>query len=183
MKRAWHKASIFNKKIFPRILGMQMAGLATALSIVAYPTHAFDYNLAQAGQVEANTEVVMATKSQYQFPLATTLGVSQSFHGFHPGVDLRAPYGTQVYAMADGVVIEVEKMLVGYGHFVRIAHDNMVATLSAHLDEVAVKPGNKVNKGQVIGTVGMTGWSTGPHLHFEVYSGNKAVNPSNFISQ
>ena len=181
MKRTWHKAGIFNKKTFPRLFGMQMAGLAMAMSVVAYPTHAFDYNLSQAGQPETTAQIVTATKSQYQFPLQTTLGMSQPFHGFHPGVDLRAPKGTQVYSMADGVVIEVEAMLVGYGHFVRIAHDNLVSTLYAHLDEVRVKPGDKVAKGQMIGTVGMTGWSTGPHLHFEVYSGEKAVNPTLYI--
>jgi murein DD-endopeptidase MepM/ murein hydrolase activator NlpD len=183
MKRTWHKASIFNKRTFPRVFGMQLAGLAMAMSVVAYPTHAFDYNLSQQVGGEVLTQVVMTTSSEYQFPLEMTLGMSQSFHGNHPGVDLRAPRGTRITAMADGVVIEVGKMLGGYGHFVRIAHKGTVSSLYAHMDTVEVTSGQKVAKGQVIGRVGMTGWTTGPHLHFEVHNGDKMVNPMGFISQ
>lgn len=182
MKRTWHKAAIFNKRVFPRVFGLQLAGLATAMSVVAYPTHAFDYNLAQSNLGETNMAVIVTTKTQYQFPLETTLGMSQGFHALHAGVDLRAPRGTMVYAMDDGVVVEVEKVLVGYGHFVRIAHADTLSTLYAHLDKVEVKPGDKVGRGENIGTVGVTGWSTGPHLHFEIYVGNKAVNPMGYIS-
>lgn len=124
----------------------------------------------------------MVTKSQYQFPLEQTLGMSQGYHALHPGVDLRAPLGTAIYSMAEGTIVEVEEMLVGYGHFVRIAHKGTISTLYAHLDKVKVKPGQKVVKSEIIGTVGLTGWSTGAHLHFEVYVGNKSVNPANYIS-
>ncbi len=175
------KLQIFDKKFISRFFGLQIAGLATALSVVAYPTHAFDYNLAQATQSVDEVTVVTTTNSQYQFPLESTLGMSQSFHGLHPGVDLRAPRGTNVYAMDSGTVVEVEKVFVGYGHFVRIAHNGTVSSLYAHLDKVEVKAGEKVTGGEAIGTVGMTGWSTGPHLHFEVYVGNKAVNPMSYI--
>lgn len=183
MKRTWHKAGIFNKKTFPRVFGVQIAGLAMAMSIVAYPTHAFDYNLSQAPQTSFKPEMEMVTKSQYQFPLAETLGMSQSYHGLHPGLDLRAPLGTAVYSMASGVVIEVEEMRVGYGHYARIAHQGMISTLYAHLDKVQVKPGQKVAKGEIIGTVGLTGWSTGAHLHFEVHVGEKSVNPMNYVGR
>lgn len=123
----------------------------------------------------------MTTQTQYQFPLATTLGMSQSFHALHPGVDLRAPKGTEVYSTAEGTVVEVEAMVVGYGHFVRIAHAGTMSSLYAHLDQVKVKPGQKVARGETIGTVGLTGWSTGPHLHFEIHSGERAVNPLGYI--
>ena len=172
-----------NKKVLFRIFGVQMAGLAAALSITTYPTHAFDYNLAQQVSNENLTPVVMTTSREYQFPLEMTLGMSQSFHGIHPGVDLRAPVGTKIYSMAEGTVIEVGQMLVGYGHFVRIAHKGTISSLYAHLDEVSVKSGQKITLGETLGTVGMTGWTTGPHLHFEVHQGNKAVNPMGFISR
>jgi len=172
-----------NKKVLFRIFGVQMAGLAAALSITTYPTHAFDYNLAQQVSNEILTPVVMTTSREYQFPLEMTLGMSQSFHGIHPGVDLRAPVGTKIYSMAEGTVIEVGQMLVGYGHFVRIAHKGTISSLYAHLDEVSVKSGQKITLGETLGTVGMTGWTTGPHLHFEVHQGNKAVNPMGFISR
>ena len=172
---------IFNKKFVSRLFGLQIAGFAAALSIVAYPTHAFDYTLSQNNLGEVETPFVVTTKTQYQFPLELTLGMSQTFHALHPGVDLRAPKGTKVYSMAEGTVVEVEEILVGYGHFIRIAHAGTLSTLYAHLNQVQVKPGDKVVKGQVIGDVGLTGWTTGPHLHFEVYVGDKAVNPITYI--
>jgi murein DD-endopeptidase MepM/ murein hydrolase activator NlpD len=181
MKQTWHKASIFNTQNFSRIFGLQLAGLATALSVVAYPTHAFDYSLAASAQPEPSAQVVMTTQTQYQFPLEETLGMSQGYGGLHPGVDLRAPKGTAVYSMAEGTIVEVESMFVGYGHFVRIAHNGTISSLYAHLDQVQVKPGQKVKKGETIGTVGLTGWSTGYHLHFEVHSGEKSVNPLGYI--
>ncbi len=174
------KLPIFDKKFVSRAFGLQIAGLATALSVVVSPTAAFDYNLAQSSNA-ASEVVIVTTKAQYQFPLETTLGMSQGYHGLHAGVDLRAPRGTAVYAMDEGVVIEVEKVKVGYGHFVRIAHNGTMSTLYAHLDQVEVKAGDKVERGETIGNVGMTGWTTGPHLHFEVYMGNKAVNPRTYI--
>lgn len=180
MKRIWHQAKIFHKQTFPRVFGVNLAGIAMAMSIVAYPTHAFDYNVSPV--VSSEAEVVVVTNNQYRFPLETTLGVSQGYHSLHPGVDLRAPKGTDIYAMDSGVVIEVEQMRVGYGHFVRIAHNGTLSTLYAHLDEVKVKSGQKVRAGEIIGSVGLTGWSTGYHLHFEVHEGTKAVNPMRYIS-
>lgn len=177
------KFPIIGKKAIYRLFGMQIAGLAAALSFVAYPTQAFDYNLAKSVQSEVVTTIVMTTNSEYQFPLEMTIGMSQGYHGLHPGVDLRAPRGTKVLAMTEGTVVEVEEMLVGYGHFVRIAHKGTISSLYAHLDQVKVKPGQKVAKGEVLGTVGMTGWTTGPHLHFEVHSGEKSVNPLGYIAK
>ena len=181
MKRNWHKALIFDKKAFSRIFGLQIAWIATALSVVAYPTHAFDFELTQAVQTEGANPIVITTNSEYQFPMESTIGMSQSYHLLHPGVDLRAPKGTKIVAMAEGTIIEVEEMRVGYGHFVRIAHKGTISSLYAHLDKVEVVPGQKVSGGQEIGTVGMTGWTTGPHLHFEVLDGNKSVNPMGYI--
>lgn len=177
------KFPIFDKKVISRLFGVQIAGLAATLSFVAYPTHAFDYNLAQSTQSEEITTIVMTTNSEYQFPLEMTLGMSQSYHGLHAGVDLRAPRGTKILAMTEGTIVEVEEMVVGYGHFVRIAHKGTVSTLYAHLDKVFVKPGQKVTKGEILGTVGMTGWTTGPHLHFEVHSGDRSVSPLGYIAK
>jgi murein DD-endopeptidase MepM/ murein hydrolase activator NlpD len=183
MKKTWHKAWIFKKRVFARIFGLPLAGVATALSLVTAPTAAFDYELAAVASPTPVTPLVMTTSTHYSFPLATTLGMSQGYHGLHPGVDLRAPYGTAVYSIDGGIVVEVEKIRVGYGHFVRIAHQGTLSSLYAHLDEVFVEPGDKVERGAQIGTVGMTGWSSGPHLHFEMHSGNKSVSPINYIGK
>ncbi|MFH2085258.1 MAG: M23 family metallopeptidase [bacterium] len=177
-----HKWQIFKKNSAHRAVGVQMAGVAMALSIAISPTHAFDYAMAQSAQNGANEAIVITTQTQYQFPLVVTLGMSQGYHLLHPGVDLRAPIGTAVLAMDAGIVIEVEEMRVGYGHYARIAHNGTMSSLYAHLNKVRVKPGDKVSRGEEIGTVGMTGWTTGPHLHFEVLQGNKMMNPMGYIS-
>jgi murein DD-endopeptidase MepM/ murein hydrolase activator NlpD len=96
----------------------------------------------------------------------------------HTGVDWAAPVGTPVMAAFDGV-IEFVGENGGYGNFIRIAHSGRRATGYAHLQRFAagIRPGDKVKAGQIIGYVGSSGLSTGPHLHFELYQNGKPVNP------
>jgi murein DD-endopeptidase MepM/ murein hydrolase activator NlpD len=96
----------------------------------------------------------------------------------HEGVDFAVPQGTPVYAAADGVVAGA-KPNGGYGNYIRIEHDNGVATAYGHLSRFApgIKPGAKVARGELVGFSGNTGRSTGPHLHFEVLSDGKPVDP------
>ncbi len=94
----------------------------------------------------------------------------------HHGVDYSAPYGSPVHAVASGVV-KVAGWMGGYGKTVIIKHSNGFETLYGHLSSIAVKAGQKVEQGQIIGKVGSTGLSTGPHLHFEVRKDGKLINP------
>ena len=94
----------------------------------------------------------------------------------HPGIDIGADHGTPVYASAAGVVEQAE-WYYGYGNFVRISHDYGYETAYGHLSSFNVKAGQVVEKGQFIGRVGSTGYSTGPHLHFEVRLDGKQINP------
>lgn len=184
MKQHWSSTHWFEWHTLRRLLGVQVAGTALALSMAFQPTQAFDYHYRSNVEIlpEQAEVVTTTTHNTFAFPLKSTLGMSQGFGGFHPGVDLRAPRGTEILAMAEGTVIEVEKIWGGWGHYVRIAHKGTLSSLYAHLDEVTVVPGQKVNTGEQIGTVGMTGWTTGPHLHLEVYIGDKAVNPLGYFS-
>ena len=175
------KLPLFNRAVVGRVFGLNLALASTVLSIATVPTHAFDFGPA-ASPVPA-MPVIVTTQSQYHFPLATTTGMSQPFHFLHPGEDLKAPVGTPVLAIGDGVVIETEETGVGYGHYVRIAHNGATWSLYAHLSKTLVKPGEHVARGQQIGAVGVTGWSTGPHLHFEVHEGDQAVNPETYIGK
>jgi murein DD-endopeptidase MepM/ murein hydrolase activator NlpD len=97
----------------------------------------------------------------------------------HYGVDLTAPTGTKVYATGDGIVTRAD-WAQGYGKCVRINHGYGYQTVYAHLNDMSVKPGQKVKRGDVIGLVGSTGLSTSPHLHYEVRINNQWVNPVNF---
>jgi murein DD-endopeptidase MepM/ murein hydrolase activator NlpD len=94
----------------------------------------------------------------------------------HRGVDFAAPTGTPVLAAADGTVT-FAAWGGGYGRVVKLAHAQGLATAYAHLSAMKVTPGQRVRQGQVIGLVGSSGLSTGPHLHYEVYQGGRPVDP------
>jgi murein DD-endopeptidase MepM/ murein hydrolase activator NlpD len=99
----------------------------------------------------------------------------------HRGVDFGAPIGTRVRAAADGVV-EFAGQQRGYGNVIIIRHANEKKTLYAHLNEfyAGIRKGARVDQGDIIGTVGMTGWTSGPHLHFELHVGGEHVDPLKF---
>jgi len=100
---------------------------------------------------------------------------------FHTGVDIAAPFGTTVMAAADGVVVAVGHSRVGYGNYVIVAHGGGIMTLYAHLLETNVEIGNKVVRGQRVGLEGSTGWSTGPHVHFELRVNDAVVDPMPYL--
>lgn len=98
----------------------------------------------------------------------------------HKGVDLAQPTGTPVYATADGVVSKAEPFS-SYGNYIQIEHGGELQTRFAHLSGFAVTAGQQVHKGQLIGYVGTTGRSTGPHLHYEVRVAGEAVDPTPYM--
>ena len=100
---------------------------------------------------------------------------------FHAGIDFTAPRGVEVYATADGVIEAVTSEIWGYGQHIIINHGNGFKTLYGHLSKFKVKRGQKVTRGQLIGLVGSTGKSTGPHLHYEVHKNGEKLNPAFFF--
>jgi murein DD-endopeptidase MepM/ murein hydrolase activator NlpD len=95
----------------------------------------------------------------------------------HAGIDFGAAYGSPIFAVADGVVGFAGRH-GGHGNYVRLEHAGGLGTGYAHMSRIAVAPGVRVHAGQVIGYVGSTGLSTGPHLHFEAYRGAQTINPA-----
>lgn len=100
---------------------------------------------------------------------------------FHSGMDFSAKEGTDVYATGDGVVCEVKQMHWGYGNVVTIDHGYGYKTRYAHLKKFAVRNGQKVKRGQLIGYVGATGKATGAHLHYEVLKNDVNIDPIHFF--
>lgn len=98
----------------------------------------------------------------------------------HKGIDLAAPTGTPVYATADGIVGRAD-WFSSYGLYIQIEHGADLETRYAHLSRLAVSAGESVQKGDLIGYVGSTGRSTGPHLHYEVRVDGQAVNPMPYM--
>jgi len=119
-------------------------------------------------------------------PITSSFGEREDpFNGegaFHSGVDISAAFGQLVRATADGTV-EIASMASGYGREILINHGNGIQTLYGHLSGFAVTAGQHVSRGQVIGYVGMSGRSTGPHLHYEVRIHNTPVNPYRYLRE
>jgi hypothetical protein len=99
---------------------------------------------------------------------------------FHPGIDISAPRGTKILAPADGVVLAVGRRRA-YGKAIIIEHGHDTLTRYGHLENYNVRPGQRVRRGDVIGFVGNTGRSNAPHLHYEVWVGDKKQNPIHYI--
>ncbi|MCV9387673.1 M23 family metallopeptidase [Reichenbachiella ulvae] len=100
----------------------------------------------------------------------------------HQGIDFRSELGTPIKASGDGEIIFAESD-GRYGNKIIIKHDEEYQSTYSHLDEIKVSAGDLIKKGDIIGTVGMTGASTGPHLHYEVLKNGKPVDPASFITE
>jgi murein DD-endopeptidase MepM/ murein hydrolase activator NlpD len=127
-----------------------------------------------------------ATPRGIALGLAPSPGLKAPPRGFpavfmHEGIDLAAPTGTPIHAASDGIVVGAT-LNGGYGNWIRIDHSRKLSTVYGHLSEFApgIKEGAEVSRGDLIGFVGNTGRSTGPHLHFEILSNGKAVDPLSY---
>ncbi|WP_420912151.1 LysM peptidoglycan-binding domain-containing protein [Meiothermus ruber] len=115
------------------------------------------------------------------FTITTYFGRRGGFQRFHTGIALAAPIGTPISAARAGQVDPAGWSRYGYGLHVIINHGGAQETLYAHMSRIVVRPGQWVDRGDLIGYVGSTGWSTGPHLHFEVRVGGVARNPLAYL--
>lgn len=123
-------------------------------------------------------------KGMMAMPVAghVTSGYGMRFHPIlnfmkmHKGMDIGAPYGSPIHAAMSGTVVFAGRS-GGYGNFVKLMHGGGLASGYGHMSHIAVAPGTRVQQGQVIGYVGSTGLSTGPHLHYELWRNGVSVNP------
>ncbi len=142
----------------------------------------------EIGRVLESYKYGIAPAGKFQWPTNGRISSGFGYRGsslsgtkkFHSGLDLYAPLGTPVIA-ADGGQVILAAYEGGYGYSVLIYHGGGYATFYAHLSGFAVSPGQIVERGQLIGYVGVTGWTTGPHLHFEVRINGAAQNPLNYL--
>ena len=125
-------------------------------------------------------EQSIPSESLQRFPIEKQdfLGISQHFGVGHAGLDIRGKLYSQIFPIKNGKVLEVKFEKFGYGHHVLIQHEDGSKSLYAHMNEIFVKPGEEVSTVRPIGTLGLTGRTTGPHLHLEIMDGNKRLlNP------
>ena len=148
----------------------------------------------QTIQPVVNTAVKVGTKNPYYDGIAflsnpSKGGYLSSYFGevraksVHKGIDIAKDLGASVNASLDGTVIKAGYNNGGYGNLIVIQHGNNMKTYYAHLNEIYVNVGDKLKKDDVIGVVGSTGNSTGPHLHFELRIDNQPVDPIKYIQQ
>jgi murein DD-endopeptidase MepM/ murein hydrolase activator NlpD len=169
---------VFEKKWIKTALGgmFSITTLASGM-VMAMPT---DATLA-ASSMESVSNIQMETTKSFANVLPNNTGISQMFHWGHPGIDITAPLGTTIYPLKDGVVIRMENLKWDYGRAVYVDHGNGLVTLYAHMGKVFVEEGEKITTKMPIGEVGLTGRTTGPHLHFELRKDEVAVNPLPFL--
>lgn len=120
-------------------------------------------------------EAIITTQKTTRLPVTGAL--SQSFTYYHPGIDIQKELNTAVYPILPGIVAETGFQAYGYGNYVVVKHENDYFSLYGHLAKVLVGEGTPVSLDTVIGTVGVTGRTTGSHLHLEIYENDIAVNP------
>ena len=99
----------------------------------------------------------------------------------HKGIDMAAPTGTEIHACKGGTVVSAIAMDYTYGNYVILDHGKGMTSLYGHMSKILVSKGEKVSAGQVIGLVGSTGLSTGPHLHFEIKLNGELQDPQKYI--
>lgn len=175
---------VFEHKMAQQILGVPLVALtvlggASQVSLAAAGVVPLTMAESQKAMVEIN--VPIETEESVKYPVAEAIGVSQGYNVFHNGIDIRAHVGAEITPVAAGVVTGVFYEKYGYGNYVEIDHKNGYTSLYAHMSEAIVNVGDEVNTNTVIGFVGLTGRTTGPHLHLEIRKDGRTINPFSFL--
>ena len=113
--------------------------------------------------------------------VSSPFGLRWNGSDFHPGIDIANDFGTPIVATADGIVTDAGWNAGGYGNKVDIDHGNGIMTRYGHAQSIVVRPGQQVRRGQIIAYMGSTGFSTGPHVHYEVRINGEPVNPAPYL--
>ncbi|WP_346289867.1 M23 family metallopeptidase [Sphaerothrix gracilis] len=119
------------------------------------------------------------------FEISSEFGLRRNPFGrlryeMHQGIDLKGPHGMPIYATADGTVKRAENS-GGYGNHVIVDHGYQYKTLYGHMSALVVQPGDRIERGQLLGYLGSTGRSSGPHLHYEIRRDEKPINPRYYL--
>jgi len=170
---------VFENKWIRTALGGGFAMTTLASGLILLPA---DSATVLASYPIIDTETVLETKKSMVVVIPDLTGVSQGFYLGHPGMDITAPLGSKIFPLKSGLVSRIDNAKWNYGRAVWIDHGNGMTTLYAHMGKIYVEEGEMVTTEQAIGEVGLTGKTTGPHLHIEVHKNEASVNPKPYIS-
>ena len=157
------------------LIGLSLNLMAPVFSFSLGPNNNQDEVTFQALAIEPE-EISVLTQSALQFPLEN-FTLTQSYSRFHQAIDLAAPLGTIMKPVSAGEVLLTSFNRFGLGNYVVIRHSPAFYSVYAHSSKIEVEKGEKVEKETVIGRVGSTGFSTGPHLHLEIILNEEKINP------
>src|SRR3989338_5872799 len=149
------------------------------LATVDTQTQAIEIHDPTTGEVVTEIHPVVAWPISGVY--TAEFGVLTPYQLFHSGIDIAGPKGTPVHPFMEGTVVYAGEIWWGFGKHVIIDHGNNITSVYAHLDKIFVVKGHPVTINQVIGNRGSTGWSTGPHLHFQINVYGLPVDPRTFM--
>jgi murein DD-endopeptidase MepM/ murein hydrolase activator NlpD len=170
---------MFEGKTYKSVLGGIISVTSLASGLVFLP---IDQTVVAANLQTLDTEIPLETRKSFANVLPEYTGISQGFHFGHPGIDLTAPLGSKIYPIKGGVVVKVQLLTWDYGHAVWIKSDNDTVSIYGHMGKIFVNEGDTVTTDKPIGEVGLTGRTTGPHLHLEVIKNEKSINPQPYLA-
>ena len=173
-------ASVFFRKVFEFNKIKESLGLGVI--VAAFTANVFPavLSLFQISFVKVDfghvLPVEITTEQSLQKPV-DSFHLTKGYSFFHPGLDFATDAGSAVLPILPGKVERVERLRFGYGNYVVVNHGSGRKSLYAHFSKIAVKEEQTVEKDTVIGFIGSTGWSTGPHLHLEIMENGQKINP------
>lgn len=171
------KPSIKNVSAALSALEKRIAEKRVSLEQLREQVHEQQQMIAYQNSVAAAMPSIWPTEGEISSPYGLRWGGTD----FHPGIDIANDFGTPIVAAADGVVTYAGWNSGGYGNMVDVEHGNGIMTRYGHAEAVVVSEGQTVKKGQLIAYMGSTGFSTGPHLHYEVQISGQQVNPAPYL--
>jgi murein DD-endopeptidase MepM/ murein hydrolase activator NlpD len=165
----------------PRVVDEEIQALGNRLQALDLSFETIDQAWQERAKVLACTPSLLPVSGFFSDGFGWRKDPITGQRAFHEGLDIVAETGTAVRAPADGVVVSAGRNS-SYGKAVDLAHGYGLASRFGHLSAVLVRPGDKVRRGDIIGRVGSTGRSTGPHLHYEIFKEGRQVNPRPFLA-
>jgi len=166
---------IFEAKKIRQAFGVNLLAIAIATGVISPSISAFSSSEAEITNISPQV-VQLTTQNSVRWPVESAQ-ITQGYRRFHQAIDLAESLGSPIYPITEGRIEKIYWQRFGYGNHIIIDHGSGFKSLYAHLSKIVVKEGQEVDKNTVIGLIGSTGWSTGPHLHLEVYDNGQPFNP------
>lgn len=167
---------IFESKQVKPVLGFSVLVVTFFAGIFPNYLSSLQIWLAANPTNNALKKIELKTEQSLQKPLEI-FNLTKQFGFFHPGLDFATDGGAAVLPILPGQVEKVSRLRLSYGNYIIVNHGSGLKSLYAHLSKIAVKEEQKIDKNTVIGFIGSTGWSTGPHLHLEITDNKEKINP------